>query len=199
VVVDASEGISVLDAAISGMALDFGLSVVIAVNKWDKMHGDDADDKWSHLERTTDLKMDFIKWCPWVRISAMTGKGIGELLKTVKKVTEARSQRVQTSLLNQIFERRVRLHNHPLGPNGRVAKFYYLSQVGINPPEFVLFTNIPGPAVHFSFKRFLVNTLRDEFKFIGTPIRLHFKLAHKDQNAPKYAKSSGSRGREGRA
>jgi GTP-binding protein len=65
-----------------------------------------------------------------------------------------------------------------MGPANRPAKFYYLSQVSANPPEFVLFSNLPGKSVHFSYRRFIVNTLRDEFGFKGTPIKLHFKQAH---------------------
>lgn len=178
-VVDASQGITVLDATIAGMALDFGLSLVIASNKWDKMHGDDADELFAKLERTTDLKMEFIKWCPWVKISALTGKGLPELLKTVEKVIQGRQQRVQTSKLNHLFDKRIRLHHHPLGTGGKPAKFYYMSQVSVNPPEFVLFSNLPGTGIHFSFRRFLVNSLREEFGFFGSPIRLHFKKAHK--------------------
>lgn len=181
VVVDASQGITDLDAAIAGMALDFGLSVVIAVNKWDKMKGDDAEDLFQTFERSSDLKFNFISWCPWVRVSALTGKGVGGLMKSVLSVLEARKQRVQTSKLNQLFERRIRLHSHPLGPRGKPAKFYYLSQVEADPPGFVVFSNISGQHVHFSYKRFIMNTLRNEFGFTGTPIRVHFKTANQVQ------------------
>jgi GTP-binding protein len=102
---------------------------------------------------------------------------VNELLKAVDRVLEARKTRVQTSQLNRIFEQRLRLHHHPLGPKGKPAKFYYLSQVSADPPEFVLFTNIPGSAVHYSYRRFITNTLRSEFGFSGTPIKLHFKVA----------------------
>ena len=177
VVFDAHEGISDLDASIVGMALDFGLSVVVALNKWDKMSGTDAEDRWNALQRSTDLKLEFIKFCPTVKISGLTGKGMGELTKTIQKIIEARKFRVQTSKLNQIFEQRLRLHAHPMGPYGRPAKFYYLSQVAANPPEFVMFANLPGKAVHFSYRRFIVNAIRSEFGFAGTPIKVHFKVA----------------------
>jgi GTP-binding protein len=176
VLIDASVGVTDLDAAIAGMAVDFGLSIVVALNKWDKMKGEDAEDRFSKLERTSDLKLDFLQWCPIVRISGLTGKGTAELLKTIDRVLEARQQRVQTSRLNRVFEQKLRLHAHPLGPRGKPAKFYYLSQISSDPPEFVLFSNIPGSAVHFSYRRFITNTLRQEFGFNGTPIRLHFKV-----------------------
>jgi len=186
VVLDASAGISDLDASIIGMAIDFGLSVVLAYNKWDLMKGDDFEDLMSKLDRSSDMKLDFVKWCPHVKLSALTGKGIGELLKQVQAVIEARKIRVQTSKLNILFERKFRLHHHPLASGNKVARFYYLSQVSSRPPEFVLFANIGGKEVHFSFRRFVVNSLRDEFGFKGTPIRLHFKTARGEgQRSPK--------------
>jgi len=190
VMIDAHQGVTELDASIAGMALDFGLSVIIASNKWDKMSGEDSEDLFRNLERTSDLKMEFIKWCPWIKISALTGKGVSELLKTVEKVIVGRAQRVQTSKLNTLFERRIRLHHHPLGPGGKTAKFYYISQISINPPEFVLFTNLPGNAIHFSFRRFLVNSLREEFGFLGSPIRLHFKQAHQKRASEMHPSAS---------
>ena len=175
VVIDSSEGVTDLDAAICGMAIDFGLSVVVAYNKTDKLKGDDQYDMEMKLERTKDLKLDFLTWCPSVRISALTGKGISELLKTMARVLKARADRVQTSKLNQLFERKLRHHSHPLGPKGKAAKFYYLSQIKSNPPEFVLFSNIPGPSIHFSYRRYITNSLRTAFGFEGTPVKLHFK------------------------
>jgi GTP-binding protein len=143
----------------------------------DLMKGENASDLWMKLTRTKDLKLDFVEWCPEVQISALTGKGVQNLVKIIQKVMNDRTQRVQTSKLNTLFEKRIRLHHHPLGPQGRPAKFYYLSQVGVSPPEFVLFSNLPGRAVHYSYRRFITNTLRTEFGFTGTPIKLHFKTA----------------------
>lgn len=177
VLVEANTGITDLDASIAGLALDFGLSVVLVLNKWDLMTQGDAEEKWNHLQRTGDLKLDFVKWCPKVKMSGLTGKGIPELIKTVKKVIADRRHRVQTSQLNEVFEKKIRLHSHPIGDRGRPAKFYYLSQVSSNPPEFVLFSNLSGKEVHFSYRRFIGNTLRKEFGFLGCPIKLHFKTA----------------------
>ncbi len=178
ILMDSTEGVTDLDVAIAGMALDFGLSVIAVFNKWDKMRGSEkAEDFVTKLERTADLKMDFMSWCPTLQVSGLTGKGVSELLKTIGRVMESRSTRVQTSKLNEIFERKLRLHSHPIGPRGKAAKFYYLAQVKTEPPEFVLFSNLPSSAVHFSYKRFISNTLRKEFGFEGTPIKLHFKTA----------------------
>ncbi len=177
IVFDASEGISDMDASIAGLAVDFGLSVVLAINKTDRLQGGTAEQLVENLERTKDLKLDFLHWVPKVAISALTGRGVGELLKTVDRVLEGRRTRAQTSKLNALFEKKMRLHHHPLGPRGKTAKFYYLSQVSVSPPEFVLFSNLPGSGVHFSYRRFITNCLREEFGFEGTPIKLHFKQA----------------------
>ncbi len=180
-VIDSSEGVTEVDANIGGMALDYGLSVVIAYNKWDKMRGDKADDLMYNFERTKDLKLDFLQWCPHVNMSGLSGKGIPQLLKLVEKVFENRQQRVPTAKLNNIFETKFRLHSHPLGDHGRVSKFYYMSQVAINPPEFVVFTNLNPKAVHFSYERYVINSLRKEFGFLGTPLRVKFKEAHSNR------------------
>lgn len=178
VLFDASEGISDLDASIGGLAMDFGLSVVLVFNKWDLMKGTEAEDLLSKLERTTDLKLEFIKWSPKVRISALTGKNVQQVVKHVERVLEARTKRVGTGELNRLFETRFKEHPHP-AVSGKHPKFYYLSQVSVSPPEFVFFTNVSSKDIHFSFKRFIINTLRAEFGFEGTPIKIHFKTSSK--------------------
>ena len=139
ILIDSSEGVTEVDAAIAGMAVDFGLSVVLAFNKWDKMRGSEAPDLLHHFERSRDLKLDFLQWVPKVQISGLSGKGIPELLKSIQQVLQARSTRVQTAKLNEVFERKLRLHSHPMGPRAKAAKFYYLAQVEADPPQFVLF------------------------------------------------------------
>lgn len=177
VVVDSSEGITDLDASIAGLASDLGLGVVLVFNKWDKMEGTQAEDRVANFERTKDLKLDFLRWAPSVNVSGLSGKGVPKLIETLKRVHESRATRVKTAKLNDLFEQRIRHHSHPIGPNSKPAKFYYISQVSSSPPEFVLFSNIPGSHVHFSYKRFLINALRGEFGFEGTPIKIHFKQA----------------------
>ncbi|MBS1984141.1 MAG: ribosome biogenesis GTPase Der [Bdellovibrionales bacterium] len=178
-VIDSTEGVTDLDAAIAGMAQDFGLSLVLVFNKWDRMKGDELHDQLMKLERTKDLKMDFLHWCPVVRLSGLTGKGLSELMKTIDSVLEGRTTRVQTSMLNRLFEAKLRHHSHPSGQGGKPAKFYYLAQFKDSPPEFALFSNMQASNIHFSYKRYLMNCLREEFGFKGTPIRLHFKTSRK--------------------
>jgi len=178
VLFDASEGISDLDASIGGLAMDFGLSLVLVFNKWDLMKGGESEEQLAKLERTTDLKLEFLRWSPKVRISALTGKNVQQVVKTIERVLEARKHRVSTGALNRLFETRFKEHPHP-AVSGKHPKFYYLSQVSVSPPEFVFFTNVSSKDIHFSFKRFIINTLRSEFGFEGTPIKLHFKTSNK--------------------
>ncbi|MEO5666743.1 MAG: ribosome biogenesis GTPase Der [Bdellovibrionota bacterium] len=175
---DASEGVSDLDASIGGLAMDFGLSLVVVFNKWDLMKGTEAEDQLSKLERGTDLKLEFLRWAPKVRISALTGKNVQAVVKNIERVLESRQHRVTTGELNRLFETRFKEHPHP-AVSGKHPKFYYLSQVSVGPPEFVFFTNVSSSSIHFSFKRFIINTLRDKFGFEGTPIKLHFKTSNK--------------------
>jgi GTP-binding protein len=175
---DASEGVTDLDASIGGLAMDFGLSLVVVYNKWDLLKGTEAEEQLSKLERSTDLKLEFLKWAPKVRISALTGKNVQQVVKSIQSVLESRVQRVGTGELNRLFETRFKEHPHP-AVAGKHPKFYYLSQVSVSPPEFVFFTNVAGKYIHFSFKRFIVNTLRKEFGFEGTPLKLHFKQSTK--------------------
>jgi GTP-binding protein len=175
VVVDSDEGVTDMDAAIAGMAVDHGMSVVLVYNKWDLIKGDDKFDKLLKLERTKDLKLDFLEWCPHVKVSAKTGRGIQDILPLVEKLIAARNLRVQTSRLNQFFESYVKGHEHPAVEGNKRVNFYYITQTGVSPPEFVLFTNVEPNKIHFSFRRYLVNSLRSAFEYEGTPIKLHFK------------------------
>ncbi len=172
--IDSSEGVTDLDAAICGMAHDFGLSLVLVFNKWDLVKKDDSGKILDKLERTRDLKLDFLQYVPRVQISALTGKGLKNLTGTIDRILRTRTQRVTTAQLNRLFVTKFKEHPHPV-VKGKHPKFYYLSQVSISPPEFVLFTSVNGKDVHFSFKRYITNSLRREFGFEGTPIKLHFK------------------------
>jgi GTP-binding protein len=132
--------------------------------------------KFQEIERSRDLKMAFLTWCPVVRISAKTGLGVKTLREKIQEVSKARTQRVQTSQLNAVFEKRIK-DSSGVGAvgGGGTEKLYYMSQISVNPPEFILFCNMIPNKIHFSFRRYVVNVLREEFGFQGTPIKLHFK------------------------
>lgn len=176
-VLDADEGVTDQDSAIAGFALDAGLSLVIALNKWDKVkENPDMEYKFQEIERSRDLKMAFLEWCPVVRISAKTGLGVKTLKEKILEVTKVRSLRVPTAELNSVFESQIKERSGAVNnAGGARERLYYMSQVATNPPEFVLFCNMSADQIHFSFRRYVTNVIRDSFGFIGTPIRLYFK------------------------
>jgi len=168
-VIDAREGATDQDAAIGGEADRAGRGVVILVNKWDLISTPNADaSKAFDAELWRRLK--FLDYAPLVHISALTGSRVGKVLETIDKVAEARRQRVPTPALNR-FIAEVTAANPPVSPGRRQVRILYAAQIGVAPPSFVFFTNV-ATSFHFSYERFLVNRLREEFGFLGTPIRV---------------------------
>ncbi|REJ78988.1 MAG: ribosome biogenesis GTPase Der [Acidobacteria bacterium] len=176
-VLDAVEGVTHLDASIAGYAIESGCSIIIAVNKWDLISEKDTSTA-SEFERRLRDKMKFLDWAPVVTTSALTGQRLTRLLPLVDRANEARNQRVPTSALNDLFEKTVM---QPKGGGGTApakggrtrVNVKYITQAGIRPPMFVLFTSgRAGSALHFSYLRYIENRLRAEFEFFATPIRL---------------------------
>jgi GTP-binding protein len=176
VVIDASEGVTALDANIAGYALDAGCSIILAVNKWDLV-----PDKETHtaaeFERDLRFKMKFLEWAPVVTTSALKGQRVERLLPLALRANEARNRRIPTSQLNAFYERVMASGRAPTTPapvKGGQSRLHvqYLTQVGVRPPAFVVFTSGGRPGLHFSFERFLQNRLREEFDFFATPLRI---------------------------
>ena len=163
-ILDGPEGVTALDAHIGGYAHESRRSVIIVVNKWDLVKKGDHESDYTQAIRR---RMKFLDYAPILFISALHGQRLGNLLKTIAQVAEARKLRVPTSEMNQFlkeldFER-------ASTPSGRPTRIYYLTQGGVAPPVFVAFTNRAGK-FHFSFERFLENRIRERFGFLGTPI-----------------------------
>lgn len=176
VVIDAVDGVAGLDATIGGYAHEAGCSIIIAVNKWDalqnKLTGTPAE-----FERNLRTKMKFLEWAPVLTISALTGQRVDKILPVVLRANEARNRRIPTSQLNAFFEQHVsqpRGGSAPAPVKGGVSRLHvqYMTQIGIRPPRFVVFTSGGRPGLHFSYERYLMNRLREEFDFFATPIRL---------------------------
>ncbi|MEZ5425261.1 MAG: ribosome biogenesis GTPase Der [Pyrinomonadaceae bacterium] len=182
-VIDAVEGVSHLDASIAGYALESGCSLIIAVNKWDALEEKETGTA-SEFERNLRYKLKFLDWAPVVTISALTGQRVSRLLPIVVKANEARNRRIPTSKLNQFFEENI---SQPKvgggaapGKGGRVRlHVQFITQSGIRPPFFVIFTSggAGKAGLHFSYLRYIENRLRENFDFFATPIRL--KERHK--------------------
>lgn len=181
-VIDAIEGVANLDANIAGYAVDSGCSVIIAVNKWDAIEEKETNTIYE-FERTLRRQMKFLDWAPMVAISALTGQRVTKILPLVAKANEARNFRVPTSQLNKFFEDSIsqpKGGKAPASVGGGVShlKVQYITQGGLRPPLFVLFTSGGNKAgMHFSYLRYVENRLRDAFEFFATPIRL--KERHK--------------------
>jgi GTPase len=176
VLVDAVEGVTALDANIAGYALDAGCSIIIAVNKWDAVQ-DKETNTAVEFERSLRDKMKFLEWAPVITISALTGQRAEKILSLVLKADEARNRRIPTAQLNDFFERAIAQPRGGTAPSPAKGGFsrlkvQYLTQVGLRPPTFVVFTSGGKPGLHFSYERYLVNRLREEFDFFATPLRI---------------------------
>ncbi|MBK9530035.1 MAG: ribosome biogenesis GTPase Der [Acidobacteria bacterium] len=175
-VIDAIEGVTNLDANIAGYAVDSGCSVIIAVNKWDALEEKETNTIYE-FERTLREAMKFLDWAPIVTMSALTGQRVAKVLPLVAQAYEARNKRIQTSMLNRFFEEMV---TQPKGGSAPAPvkggftrlKVQFLTQAGIRPPLFILFTSGGKPGLHFSYTRYIENRLREAFDIFATPIRL---------------------------
>lgn len=175
-VIDAVEGVTHLDASIAGYALDSGCSIIIAVNKWDAVEEKETNTVYE-FERELRRQMKFLDWAPVLTISALKGQRVQKILPLVLQAFESRSVRLQTSLLNRFFEDSVlqpKGGNAPAPVKGGVSrlKVQFITQAGIRPPLFILFTSGGKAGLHFSYLRYIENRLREEFSFFATPIRL---------------------------
>jgi GTP-binding protein len=182
-VIDATEGVSQLDASIAGYAHESGRSVVIVVNKWDLMiSGQKKSGRPTKAERMRESKrpgdrnafeqrlryeLKFLNYAPAVFISAQTGKGTENIFSLLEEVARERYKRVTTSEMNRFLER-VDFDRASVPMRHRM-KILYLTQAAVAPPTFVLFTN-RDVKLHFAFQRFLENQIRAQFGFQGTPI-----------------------------
>jgi GTP-binding protein len=176
VIVDAEEGVTALDAHIAGYAHDAGCSIIIAVNKWDLLK-DKETNTANEFERTLRERMKFLEWAPVITISALEGQRVNKILPLAGRANEARSRRIPTSQLNEFFERAIaqpRGGATPAPVKGGVSRLHvqYITQVGVRPPTFVVFTAGGKAGLHFSYERHLQNRLREEFDFFATPLRI---------------------------
>ena len=118
-------------------------------------------------------QMKFLDYAPILHISALTGERAPKVLETIDKIAAARRQRVPTPALNRFLEA-VTAANPPVSPGRKHVRIMYAAQIGVAPPSFVFFTNV-ATTFHFSYERFLVNQLREQFGFVGTPIRVQVR------------------------
>jgi GTP-binding protein len=173
--IDAEEGPTDQDAAIGGEADRAGRGVVIIANKWDlvKQPGSADVNFAKKFDDELRRKMRFLDYAPILHISALTGSRAPKVLETIDRIAVSRRKRVGTPALNKFLEA-VTAANPPVSPGRKHVRIMYAAQIGVAPPSFVFFTNV-ATTFHFSYERFLVNQLRQQFEFYGTPIRIQVR------------------------
>ncbi|MBQ4383678.1 MAG: ribosome biogenesis GTPase Der [Firmicutes bacterium] len=167
VMIDAETGVTEQDAKIAGLAHEKGKGLVLAVNKWDAI---EKDDKTIYkFSRQLDETLSFIPYAEKVFISAKTGLRIDKLFDSIQQTEESQNKRVPTGVLNDVLYEAMSL-NQPPSDKGRRLKIYYMTQIGVKPPTFVIFVN-DKKLMHYSYTRYIENQIRENFGFSGTPLQ----------------------------
>lgn len=169
--IDATEGVTSQDQHIAGYILDEYKSVVVLVNKWDLVPKDTYT--MPAYTRRVRHELRFLDYVPVLYISAKTGRRVHQVLPAAMDVYATRFQRISTGELNRLVQDTVARHAPP-SKAGKRLKFLYATQAGVDPPTFVFFVNDPR-LVHFTYARFLENSIRERHPFLGTPLRFRFR------------------------
>jgi len=192
--IDAIDGLTAQDAHIAGYVVEEGRGLVLAVNKWDAVE-EKTDQTFDQYVEWIRSEVPFLEFAPVVSISAKTGLRIEKALELAVDVWAERRRRISTGALNRVVRAAIERQEPPM-VKGRRPKIFYATQASVAPPTFVFFAR-DAASVHFSYHRFLENRLRDEFGFLGTPIRLIFR----ERSAAQIERRRGkpARGATGRA
>lgn len=166
-VIDAVEGVTEQEAKIAGIAHDSGKAVIIAVNKWDAIEKNDKT--VNEYEKKIRNVLSYMPYAEITFISALTGQRMNKLFDLIDLVVENHAMRVQTGVLNEIMTDAVAMQEPP-SDKGKRLKLYYITQVSVKPPTFVIFVN-DKELMHFSYTRYIENQIRNAFAFRGTPLR----------------------------
>jgi len=169
-IIDASLGVTGEDQKIARLIEDKGKACVILVNKWDLIEGAEEGDR---VIQSLNLNLRFLSYAPVLRVSAKTGRGLNRVMAYAEDVLASYRRRIPTGELNRWFDT-IRERGQAAYPGARSFRIYYATQVDIEPPTFVFFVN-DRTLVKPQIRRFLENSLRESFSFVGTPIRVYFK------------------------
>ncbi len=173
--IDAKEGISDQDTKIAGIAHDRGKAAIIAVNKWDLIEKNDKTMR--EFTEKVETELAYMPYAPKLFISALTGQRVSRLFELIDGVNENATLRISTGLLNDVLIEAMTM-NQPPSDKGKLLRIYYITQVSVKPPTFILFVN-DTKLLHFSYRRYIENQLRLAFGFKGTPI--HFIARNKNE------------------
>ena len=167
-VINAEEGIREQDKKVAGYAHEAGRGIIIVVNKWDTLEKDNRTMK--DFENLIRQEFQYLDYAPIIFVSAKTHQRLQSLPAMIVEVSENQTRRIQSSVLNDVLMDAITVTPTPT-VNGKRLRIYYMTQVAVKPPTFVVFVNDPD-LLHFSFERFLINQLRQAFDFSGTPIHV---------------------------
>jgi GTP-binding protein len=170
--IDPLEGSTHQEAVVAGYAQEAGAAVILVVNKWDLIEKDGFTT--IAMEEQLRRQLGFLHHAPLIFISSLTGKRVSALFPLIDSVAQSHRQRISTADLNRFLRSSVAAMNPPTKNSGQITKLYFMTQVGVRPPSFVIKANATG-VLHFSYVRFLENRLREQFGFHGTPLRIAVK------------------------
>ncbi len=170
-VIDAMEGVTEQDAKIAGIAHERGKGIIIAVNKWDAIEKDDKT-IYKHTKEIKDV-LSYMPYAEMIFISALTGQRLNKLFDLIEQVIQNQNLRIATGVLNEIMAEAVALQQPP-SDKGKRLKLYYITQVSIKPPTFVIFVN-DKELMHFSYTRYIENKIREAFGFSGTSLKFFIR------------------------
>ncbi len=168
IMIDAQEGVTEQDTKVAGIAHDAGKASIIVVNKWDVIEKDDKTMR--KMEEKIRTELGFMPYAPIIFISAKTGQRVEKLFEMIKSVYTESCRRITTGMLNNVLADAV-ARVQPPTDRGKRLKVYYITQTGIQPPNFVMFCN-DAKLFHFSYRRYLENRIREVFGLEGTPVRI---------------------------
>ena len=177
IVIDATEGVTEQDAKIAGIAHERGKGIIIAVNKWDAIEKDNSTVK-KHTEKIRQI-LSFMPYAEILFISAKSGQRLNKIFEMIDIVIENNSMRVATGVLNEIVAEAVAMQQPPTD-KGKRLRIYYVTQVSVKPPTFVVFVNDKN-LMHFSYTRYLENRIRDTFGFRGTALKFITRERKEDE------------------
>jgi GTPase len=166
--IDAVEGVTEQDEKIAGYAHEAGRAVIICINKWDLL--DKETGTLEAYKKQVYVKLAYLAYSPIIFISAVTGQRVDNLFEMINEANKANNLRVPTSMLNDVISQAIAI-TQPPSDKGKRLKIYYVTQVSVRPPTFVVFVN-SKPLMHFSYTRYLENHIRKQFGMVGTPIHM---------------------------
>lgn len=168
ILIDATIGVTEQDEKIAGLAHEAGKGVIICINKWDIL--DKETGTLENYKKQVYEKLAYLKYAPIIFISALTGQRVNNLFEMINKVNKANNLRLPTAMLNDVISEAIAI-TQPPSDKGRRLKIFYVTQVSVRPPTFVVFVNNKS-LMHFSYSRYLENHIRKQFDLEGTPIHM---------------------------